>query len=204
LSEQVVELSAGSAVLLYTDGLVEDPGVDVDVGLAALQAAATGPVDSAEELCDRVLGLLGRDGGHDDDTAMLALLLDAGGGDHSRPLQLDLPATAQAAGTARQALRVMLMQAGRADLQDVALLLVTELVANAARHVGGTVRVRAGVRAGGLLVEVSDELPGGPLLPGTPDLLHESGRGLLLVERLADRWGSDPLPTGKRVWFELG
>ena len=26
---------------------------------------------------------------------------------------------------------------------------------------------------------------------------------MLLVAQLADRWGTDALPTGKRVWFEL-
>jgi hypothetical protein len=31
----------------------------------------------------------------------------------------------------------------------------------------------------------------------------EGGRGMLLIQRLADRWGAEPLPTGKRVWFEL-
>lgn len=205
-TEQEVDLPAGSAVLLYTDGLVEDPGEDVDTGLAALRDAAQGPLDSAEELCDRVLRLRGRDGGHDDDIALLALLLDAAAadGDELRPLQLDLPATPQAAGLARQALREVLGQAGRADLVDTALLLVTELVSNAARHVGGAVRLRAGLRAGVLLVEVADEEQGEPVLRGVPDDLQESGRGILLVERLADRWGSDPLPTGKRVWFELG
>ena len=31
----------------------------------------------------------------------------------------------------------------------------------------------------------------------------EGGRGMLLVDRLADRWGAEPRPVGKRVWFEL-
>jgi anti-sigma regulatory factor (Ser/Thr protein kinase) len=55
-----------------------------------------------------------------------------------------------------------------------------------------------------LLVEVADEQQDTPVLFGVPDVLQESGRGILLVERLSDRWGSDALPTGKRVWFELG
>lgn len=79
--EQEVLLPAGAAVLLYTDGLVEEPGTDVDAGLAALRAAAAGPVDSAEALCDRVLRTLGRDGGHADDTALLILVLDGGAAD---------------------------------------------------------------------------------------------------------------------------
>jgi anti-sigma regulatory factor (Ser/Thr protein kinase) len=190
-------------VLLYTDGLVEEPGSDVETGMAALREAARGGLESAEELCDRVLRGLGREGGHDDDTALLALLLERTGAAGGVPLQLDLPATPTAAGTARRALRELLDDADRGDLADTALLLVSELVGNAARHVGGAVRVRAGLRAGVLLVEVSDEQQDAPVLAGVPDDLQEGGRGLLLVERLADRWGSDPLPSGKRVWFEL-
>ncbi len=54
-----------------------------------------------------------------------------------------------------------------------------------------------------LLVEVSDASPLLPELADMPGWESESGRGLLLVEALADRWGSDLLPSGKRVWFEL-
>ncbi|MFF0221257.1 ATP-binding protein [Streptomyces sp. NPDC004629] len=36
-----------------------------------------------------------------------------------------------------------------------------------------------------------------------PDTADESGRGLALVEELAVRWGTDPLPWGKQVWAEL-
>jgi hypothetical protein len=32
---------------------------------------------------------------------------------------------------------------------------------------------------------------------------REHGRGLLLVAALAEDWGTDPLPSGKRVWAEL-
>ncbi len=88
-------------------------------------------------------------------------------------------------------------------VRDVAALLVTELVANAARHAGGRMRVRAGLRTGRLLVEVSDASPQVPDLVGMPGWESESGRGLVLVATLADRWGVTPLPTGKCVWFEL-
>jgi GAF domain-containing protein/anti-sigma regulatory factor (Ser/Thr protein kinase) len=203
--EVAVELAAGSAVLLFTDGLVEEPGTSLDDGMARLRAAADGPVHSAEELCDRVLHAMGRQGGHDDDTALLALLLDD---DRSRvdseTLVLELPATPESAAVARGALLELLTTHGRAELADTAALLITELVANTARHAHGEVRVRAGVRSGRLLVEVADEVENLPVLRRGPSSDQESGRGLVLVEALADRWGADPLPTGKRVWFELG
>lgn len=202
--EQAVQLDAGGAVLVYTDGLVEGRDQSVDEGMSRLRAAADGPMRSAEELCDRVLQATGRDGDHDDDTALLVVLLDDGSsrGD-SEPLVLDLPGVPESAAVARAALLDLLDQHGRSDLADTAALLVTELVANTARHVGGEVRVRAGVRAGLLLVEVSDEVEDPPVLRRA-GAEQESGRGVLLVEALADRWGTDALPTGKRVWFELG
>jgi serine phosphatase RsbU (regulator of sigma subunit)/anti-sigma regulatory factor (Ser/Thr protein kinase) len=201
--EQRVVLDPGSLVMLYTDGLVEDRDHPIEYGLERLRKAAElEPVRSPEELCDRVLVALGRaHGDHDDDTALLALLLDSVGAE--QPLVLDLPALPESAAPARRALVDLLGSEADADVRDTAALLVTELVTNAARHAGGDLRVRAGVRTDTLLVEVSDASPQLPELVGLPDWEQETGRGLVLVEALADRWGSDPLPTGKRVWFEL-
>ena len=87
---------------------------------------------------------------------------------------------------------------------DVAQLLVTEVVANAIRHVGDQeLVVRAAITATRLRVEVVDAstvLPTGGLKPSD---LQESGRGLVLVDALALAWGVQPEPGGKCVWFEL-
>ena len=91
-----------------------------------------------------------------------------------------------------------------AIVEDVKLL-VSELVTNAVRHQRehGSIEMTIRVSRDGVRVEVSD--------PGTgfakpkvgeppPDAL--GGRGLLIVERVASRWGVTPgKPT--RVWFEL-
>ncbi|GHJ35417.1 ATP-binding protein [Streptomyces sp. TS71-3] len=71
---------------------------------------------------------------------------------------------------------------------DTVPLLLSELVANAIQHGGGEVRVR--VRLGGwrLLIEVTDGGKGLPVLRRR-GLEEESGRGLLLVEALAESWG---------------
>jgi anti-sigma regulatory factor (Ser/Thr protein kinase) len=53
-----------------------------------------------------------------------------------------------------------------------------------------------------IIAEITDDntqLPQ-PTLPGPAD---ESGRGLTLVEALADTWGTRPTSTGKTVWFTL-
>jgi signal transduction histidine kinase len=197
-----VQLEPGSTVLLYTDGLVEGRELPVEEGMRLLKEAVREPVRSAEELCDRVLRALGRDDDHDDDTALLALVLDDGTGRSDRePIVLELSASPESAAAARLALCQMLgPDAGEPG--ETAALLLTELVSNAVRFAGGDLLVRAGVHSDLLLVEVSDASERMPVAPPqVPDA--ESGRGILLIERLADRWGAEPLPTGKRVWFEL-
>ena len=88
-----------------------------------------------------------------------------------------------------------------ADADDL-LLVVSELVTNAVLHGLPPVRVRLRSAADALSVEVFDQ---GHVLPdrgdGEPD--QESGRGLLLVEVLANRWGSRASGAGKVVWAEL-
>jgi histidine kinase-like protein len=91
---------------------------------------------------------------------------------------------------------------------EAARLLVSELVTNSILHAALThesdwIRVEAVVLPGCVRIEVSDSSPGiepGPAcLPPPGDV---NGRGLWLVERLAQRWGADP-PGASRIWFEL-
>ncbi|MFH8474751.1 ATP-binding protein [Streptomyces sp. NPDC018000] len=88
-------------------------------------------------------------------------------------------------------------------------LVVAELASNAVRH--GRVRgrnfllsVTYETRARRIRIEVSDacpELP--PVGPSMPADGEESGRGLVLVDVLADRWGAVPRTSlGKTVWAE--
>ena len=89
------------------------------------------------------------------------------------------------------------------DPAEVAVLLTSELVTNAIRHGGPPVTVRAGLsRRGSLRIEVRDDEPGSVVarLAGLDD---DGGRGLLLVDSLADRWGYRSTRSGKRVWFEV-
>ena len=88
--------------------------------------------------------------------------------------------------------------------RDNVLLLVSELVTNAFRHAGGTAELELAVSNATVRVEVTDKSPNPPRLSRSAGTLtDESGRGLFLVEALADRWGHEPLERGKRVWFEL-
>lgn len=83
---------------------------------------------------------------------------------------------------------------------DDAKLLVSELVTNAIRHARSPVQVTVRDHGGRLRVEVADESVR-PLV--YREGLQEGGRGLLLLDALADRWGVDHHSHGKTVWFEL-
>jgi serine phosphatase RsbU (regulator of sigma subunit)/putative methionine-R-sulfoxide reductase with GAF domain/anti-sigma regulatory factor (Ser/Thr protein kinase) len=195
--EESLPFAPGSLVLLYTDGLVERRDAPIEEGLEQLVRALGRPVASADDACERVLGALGRDGDADDDTAVLAVQLAS-----PPDLELDLPGELSSAGVARHALRDLLQ---RRELDpDVGQLLVTELVANAVRHAGSSsIRVLARLSGGVLRVEVEDRSEHSPPGLRQPPWQQESGRGLLLVDVLAERWGVDALSTGKRVWFDL-
>ncbi|MEU3947942.1 ATP-binding protein [Streptomyces sp. NPDC029526] len=115
-----------------------------------------------------------------------------------------LPRLPESAAPARCLVSTACAAWGLGDLAEDAALVVSELVANAVRHARkGTLRVvveRPGadlVRIG--VVDFSREHPV-PRAHGPED---ESGRGLVLVAHLAEDWGTDPLPWGKRVWAEL-
>ncbi len=86
---------------------------------------------------------------------------------------------------------------------DDAVLVVSELVTNVVRHVGGCLRVCLRTSHDRLIIEVSDTSTT-PLLV-THSGPHETrGRGLLIVERLATTWGCQAnLDGGKTVWAVL-
>ncbi|MFJ9375936.1 ATP-binding protein [Streptomyces sp. NPDC101455] len=90
---------------------------------------------------------------------------------------------------------------------DPARLLVAELAANAATHSrvpGRDFRLTLYVVAGILRIEVTDTRGDRPPHPQDPTADEESGRGLLIVDALADRWGWDPGPRPRKtVWAEL-
>ncbi|SCK58452.1 Histidine kinase-like ATPase domain-containing protein [Streptomyces sp. WMMB 714] len=98
---------------------------------------------------------------------------------------------------------------GDSELSCSVALLVGELAANAVSH--GRVPGRdfllrlAHLAEGTVRVEVSDaDALRLPVRPAAPSCDDESGRGLLLVETLATRWGTRARhPVGKTVWAEV-
>lgn len=118
----------------------------------------------------------------------------------------------------RDFVATVLRVAGHPGLVDDARLCVSEVVSNAYRHTESPqVRVEVTVNRRQVTVYVTDDDPG--RLPartpgaetdadvGADTGAAEGGRGLLLVEGLAARWGTTAYgarsPLSKTVWFTL-
>lgn len=119
--------------------------------------------------------------------------------------EVRLPARPESAATARRLTRLQLQTRWLLPPQftDDAVQLVSELVANAVQHAGAhSLGLRIRRRRGWLRVEVRDPSRALPcLLPARDG--DVSGRGLFVVNHIADRWGVDLLPYGKATWFEM-
>ncbi|MEU3452564.1 SpoIIE family protein phosphatase [Micromonospora sp. NPDC006766] len=134
---------------------------------------------------------------------------DGGTDEHVRRVRL--PADRRTPAAARALVRSVLGAANLDELLDEALLLTTELTTNAVEHARTELDIEVEADTAGLTVTVTD-FAAGPveeLMVGvrnvSPDITEvaERGRGLLLVDHFASRWGTTYLPTGKGVWFRL-
>jgi two-component sensor histidine kinase len=89
---------------------------------------------------------------------------------------------------------------------ETLVLLCSELVTNSVLHAAAPSELRLRVREGRVRLEVHDSSPVVPV-PRAQDLAATNGRGMVLVDALADSWGvevGDGLPDeGKTVWLEL-
>jgi anti-sigma regulatory factor (Ser/Thr protein kinase) len=111
------------------------------------------------------------------------------------PAQLSTPAAAR-----RFVVRA-LRKAG-VPVDEAVALVVSELVTNSVLHAASKARIQVLVGDPVVRVEVHDTDPTLPVLRHpSPDTVN--GRGLMLVDALTDRWGSEVTEDGKVVWFEL-
>jgi len=115
---------------------------------------------------------------------------------------LDLDVSPSAAPLARRALAAVLAGTVFADRSYEAQLAASELVTNAVLHGREPMSMRVLLTDSCLRVEVAD---GSPISPSFSmlDPTALTGRGLMLISDAVDRWGVEPLPKGKAVWFEL-
>ena len=201
--ESTSQLPPGSTLVLYTDGLVRDRGsLEDGIGHVLTAIATGGPVAAPDEVADRLAGLVPER--PPDDTVLLVGQLATGRHDPVSELRRTLPPTPESATVARWLVTDLLQETVAGDARDTAALLTTELVSNAIRHTRDELLLTVRLAGGRLRVGVSDSSHRRPQLVqvGKRDT---SGRGLHLVQALADRWGVDPdgRGLGKTVWFEL-
>ncbi|MFJ6696562.1 SpoIIE family protein phosphatase [Streptomyces sp. NPDC091272] len=215
-------LEPGETLMICTDGLIETGGHDLDSGWARLRTTLENHRElDLETLADELVQAVHGPPSHhttgplsdrrEDDIALLLLSRDGVPATvppstvRSTALTVAQAEPERIASTRRQ-LRELLHDWAVEDQVDSAVLMVSEMVTNVLVHTDGdallTARATGPLGARRLRVEVtdvSDELPH----KRRPGEMASSGRGLLLMEMLAHKWGVDPRGRGKSIWFEL-
>ncbi|MEV0182609.1 SpoIIE family protein phosphatase [Streptomyces sp. NPDC050625] len=201
-----LELDPGQTLLLCTDGLVEQPGADLDDGVQTLTSLIAAGPDDVRSLANRLIQVAEARGG-DDDVALLLLrrrVLDS----VRTPARLQqhvAPGDPEALTLARHMIRAAVRAWGAGDRADEVELVADELITNALMHTEGSAVVTLRVLTGSdrrLRVEVEDS---SSALPRRREAGESgvSGRGLLLVDMLTDVWGVEARGGGKCVWCEF-
>ncbi|MFE3942607.1 SpoIIE family protein phosphatase [Streptomyces sp. NPDC059118] len=212
-------LEPGETIMFCTDGLIETGGHDMFSGWDRLRPVLEQQTADLEKLADALVQAVHGPTSHyttgplsdrrEDDIALLLLRCDGGARKRPAPRRTALTiaqAEPERIAAARQQLRDLLHDWADPEQVDAAVLMVSEMATNVLVHTDGDALLLAqatgehGERR--LRVEVSD---GSDELPHKrrPGEMASSGRGLVLMEMLADAWGVDPQGAGKSIWFEL-
>jgi anti-sigma regulatory factor (Ser/Thr protein kinase) len=139
----------------------------------------------------------------DSDLGYLIDLLESVAAPSDTHAVIDLPDELSSVGHARHFVKERLREWGITGPVDDALLVVSELAANALTHARSSYRLRLSATEHALRIEVDDNGVGTPE-PQPLTETEEHGRGLYLVGALAASWGMESADTGgKRVWAEL-
>ncbi|MFF1835569.1 SpoIIE family protein phosphatase [Streptomyces sp. NPDC058231] len=214
-----VVLEDGETIMLCTDGLIETGGHDMATGWVRLRPVLEQHSGDLEKLADALVQAVHGPTSHyttgpladrrEDDIAVLLLRREVGIPRLAPPRRSVLTiaqAEPERIAAARHQLRELLHDWVDPEQVDAAVLMISEMATNVLVHTDGDALLVAeatgerGERR--LRVEVtdsSDELPH----RRCPGEMASSGRGLVLMEGLADAWGVDPRGSGKSIWFEL-
>ncbi len=219
-------LERGETMLICTDGLIETGGHDLDTGWRRICKTLENHEGDMEALADALVQAVHGPSSHhmtgplvdrrEDDIALLLLCRQGEGcgcGDTvttapsvRRTMLTVAQAEPERVAGARQQLRELLHDWTSEDQVDSAVLLVSEVITNVLVHTDADALLVAELigtaSSRRIRVEVTD---GSDDFPHKrhPGELASSGRGLVLMELLADAWGVDPRGDGKSIWFEL-
>ncbi|WP_323183824.1 MULTISPECIES: SpoIIE family protein phosphatase [unclassified Streptomyces] len=194
-----LEVAEGTQFVLYTDGLIEDRTRDIDVGIELLrETLACHPDRSPEESCQAVLDAL-LPSRPKDDVALLIARTRAVPPDHVA--DWDVPFDPAAVAGIRALVAEKLDDWGLSELAFATELVLSELITNAIRYGSAPVTVRL-LYDRTLTCEVADGSSTSPHLRYAA-VMDEGGRGLFLVARLTERWGTRYTPQGKVIWAEV-
>ena len=115
---------------------------------------------------------------------------------------LEIEPRLDAAAVARRYVRARLAAWGLDELTDPVLLLTSELVTNGLLHSGAPLVLSVERDGVGVLVDLADG-SSVPPVKRRQSSTAMTGRGVQLLDLVADSWGWTPTDTGKRVWFRV-
>ena len=139
----------------------------------------------------------------DEEIDYLVDLLASVGARATRQSVLELPKALTSAALARRFVTATLTDWSLQPLIDPALLVASELAANAVTHADSAFRIQLSLTQRTLRIDVIDFGQGTPE-PQPPSTTQEHGRGLLLIDALTTAWGIEVGPgSGKLVWAEI-
>jgi len=211
--ETTTILPASATILMVTDGLVDDMPGAIHPSWPRFVALARSLTDvTVDALADRLIDRPDAARGQRDDAALLVVRLGAGTArpgvslsDDEEPARRVLKPDPESAPAARRFVRDILTQWRLPELVDSATLAVSELVTNTITHTTSAVELTLR-RTGPTRVWIG-------VFDDSDRAIHRqdpasdqiSGRGLAIVEAIADCWGITPATrrTGKTVWLEL-
>ena len=192
--ETEIEFPTGSTLILYTDGLVEQPGESMDIGLERLRSAADGSEEDPQRMSDRLLVTLRPTQTGVDDLALLAVSMP----ELPDPFELALPVEPDSIALMRRVLARWLEAAGASSAEVGEITLAcSEACANAIEHAYAP-------RATDFVVEASSSGDEVTLVVKDTGRWREPrgtnrGRGMTLMEGLMDRVELDRAPGGTAV-----
>jgi anti-sigma regulatory factor (Ser/Thr protein kinase) len=205
--ETTVLLDPGTCVVLYTDGLVETTYRSLSEGLNALRRWTTewDIDDSPDDLVERLIRLAQEERPVLDDVAVLALSYRPTAqvaAHRTRTVRRTFPLDPSSPAAARRFVADVLRQWRLEDVVHQVTLMASELVTNSVLHTSEELELTICADDERLHVEVVDHSERLPTVQH-PDADAPGGRGLLIIEAVADRWGVDVRAAGKAVWFEV-